>query len=130
MDPNHDPSDPFSHQYYSMATELSDDMPHCFAHPPHNRGFPSNSTFEVSLQRKDGTPDLMRYKAKYPLQYVGRMLASDVNDCCFGTTRRSLADLLIERVLENAVRWYKSAPSHIGSTRLNDTMSMHFYNQS
>jgi len=58
MDPNHDPSDPLSHQYYSMATELSDDMPHCFAHPPHKRGFPSNSTFEVSLQRKDGTPDL------------------------------------------------------------------------
>jgi transposase InsO family protein len=129
MDPNHDPSDPLSDQYYSMATELSDELAHCFAHLPAQAGIPFELDFRSIAAAQDRDAELNALKATYPLQYVDRMLAPDVNVCCYSAQPEDFWKVYLpNELLENAVRWYHLALSHLGSTRVYDTMSMHFYN--
>jgi hypothetical protein len=131
LDPDNDPSDPLSDQFYSMATELNDDMAHCFAHLPAQVGIPFELDFQRIAAAQERDADLTALKATYPLhcQYVDRMLAPDINVCCYTAQPADPWRIYLpNELLENAVRWYHLALSHLGSTRVNDTMSMHFYN--
>jgi hypothetical protein len=125
----YDPMDLHSNAYYSMATEQDDDLAHCFAQLPDQAGIPFVLDLQTIAQAQERDADLTQLKATHPLQYVDRLLAPDVQVCCYEKQPQdSLRIYLPDELLETAVRWYHLALSHIGSNRLYDTMSMHFYN--
>ena len=119
----------FSNSYYSMAIESSDDLVHCFAHLPAQSGILFQLDFETIAQAQGRDAALNALKAQYPLKYVDHLLALNTNICCYSAKPEdSLRIYLPDELLENSIRWYHLALSHIGSNRLFDTMSMHFYN--
>ena len=126
----YDPLDPISNSLSMMAIESSDDLVHCFAHLPDQSGIPFQLDFGTIAQAQERDAALTALKAKFPLQYVDRLLATDTNVCCHTTKPDDpLRIYLPDELLENSVRWYHLALSHVGSNRLFDTMSMHFYNK-
>ena len=84
-----------------------------------------------TTRAQDRDADLQMLKAEHPLQYVDRLLAPDIHVCCYTAQPDDPWRIyLLDELLENAVRWYHLALSHIGSNRLHDTsMSMHLYNK-
>ena len=66
---------------------------------------------------------------RHPQRYAQQLLAPGVNVICYmPAPNQPWKIYLPNEVLGNAIRWYHLALSHIGMTRLYDTMSMHFYN--
>ena len=119
-----------SNQYFSMAIEPSDDLAHCFAHLPDQAGIPFQLDFGTIAEAQGRDADLAASKAEHPLQYVDQLLATDTNICCYTAQPDDpLRIYLPDELLENSIRWYHLALSHVGSNRLFDTMSMHFYNK-
>jgi len=112
-----------------MATEQDDDLAHCFAQLLEQAGIPFVLDLQTIAQAQERDANLMQLKARHPLQYVDQLLAPDVHVCCYEKQPQDpLRIYLPDELLVTAVRWYHLALSHIGSNRLYDTMSMHFFN--
>jgi transposase InsO family protein len=74
-------------------------------------------------------PKLPVLRQKSPEQYEEILLAPDTLVWCYQEDiTKPWKIYLPEALLDNAIRWYHLALGHIGSTRLLETMSLHFCN--
>ena len=93
-------------------------------------GIPFQLDFGTIAEAQIRDADLAAIKANNPLKFTDELLTADINICCYSAQPGDPLRIYIpDELLENSVRWYHLALSHVGSNQLFDTMSMHFYNR-
>lgn len=118
----------FKNEYYSMATD-EPDLRDCFVHLPVQQGNPFVADYENIARAQDRDADLQALARQHPEHYVQHLLAPDVNVWCYIREPQVPWKIYLPiELVEPMVRWYHLALGHIGTTRLFDTMSMHFHN--
>ena len=71
---------------------------------------PFQLDFGTIAQAQERDAALPALKAKHPLQYVDRLLATDMNICCYTAQPDDpLRIYLPDELLENSVRWFHLA---------------------
>jgi hypothetical protein len=121
------PEAPLS-SYFSMALD-DDDLLDCFVHLPASSGLDFTLDYESIAQAQDRDAELAQLAAHQPQCYVRQMLAPNQMVYCYIPEPGAPWKIYLpNELLENTVRYYHLVRSHTGTTRLYDTISMHFYN--
>ena len=114
--------------YYSMAAD-DNELLECFVHLPDQAGIPFVLDYRTISEAQNQDAELKALIEKHPLQYVKQALAPDTwVHCYIKETNSPWKVYLPNSLLSDAIKWYHLALSHTGSTRLYDTMKMHFHN--
>jgi hypothetical protein len=117
-----------SEQFYSMAIDDAD-LLDCFVHLPTQQGNPFVVDYENIADAQGRDAELAALAQQHPQKFVKQLLAPDVNVWCYIKAENAPWKIYLpNELLEPSIRWYHLALGHIGSTRLNDTIAMHFYN--
>jgi transposase InsO family protein len=120
-----DQMDPLN-AFYSMAID-DDDLFDCFVHLPEAEGIPFQLDYPTIAAAQAGDALLQQRLQDQPQQYARQLLAPNVQVICRMENNAPWKICLPDASLDNAVRWYHLALSHLGSRRLYDTISTHFY---
>jgi hypothetical protein len=98
---------------------------------PASAGLEFTFNYESIAQAQERDAGLGQLTACQPQRYVRQMLApkNRMVYCYIPEPRAPWKIYLPNELLENAVRYYHLVLSHVGTTRLYDTISMHFYNR-
>jgi transposase InsO family protein len=123
-----DQTDPLN-AFYSMAID-DNDLFDCFVHLPDAEGVPFQMDYQTIANAQAGDALLQQRLQEQPQRYARQMLAPGTEVVCYmpeGNVPWKIC--LPDAILDNAVRWYHLALSHLGSRRLHDTISKHFYHQ-
>ena len=114
--------------FYSMATD-ENDLLDCFVNLPDQSGIPFVLDYETISQAQTQDAELLELAARYPQKYVQQVLAPDTQVYCYISEPNAPWKIYLPNaLLENAIQWYHLALSHIGISRVYDTITMHFYN--
>jgi RNase H-like domain found in reverse transcriptase/Integrase zinc binding domain len=113
--------------FQSLA--LEDDLIDCFLHLPLSENIPFILTYANIAQAQPGDAQLQTLQAQKPNQYIQKLLVPNLSLWCFQKAyNRPWRIYLPHVLLESVVKWYHHVLSHVGQTRLTDTMSLTFYN--
>jgi len=116
--------------FYSMASDGDDDLVMSFAHLPAQSGIPFVLDYRTIADAQDRDAGLQQLAQQEPERYVRQLLAPNTQVYCHIRQPNDPWKIYLpEELLDHAVRWYHLALSHVGSNRLLDTMSMHFYSK-
>jgi len=114
--------------FYSMAID-DPDLIDCFVHLPAQQGLNLSLDYESIAEAQERDAVLQAAAENDPQRYVRQLLAPDTLVWCYiSAPGRPWKIYLPSELLENAINWYHLALSHIGGSRLYDTMNMHYYN--
>jgi transposase InsO family protein len=115
--------------FYSMAID-DDDLFDCFVHLPDQAGIPFVLDYETIADAQTRDAELQQLAQQEPTKYIRQLLAPNIHVWCYINEPNAPWKIFIPNELfEPAIRWYHLALGHIGSSRLWDTMKMHFYNR-
>jgi transposase InsO family protein len=115
--------------FFSMVIDDLD-LSECFVHLPDQQGVPFQLDFQNIAQAQTEDAGLLQERQSRPQHFQRRPYAPGVQLYCFVPTPGGAGHIYLPaNLLRNSVRWYHLALGHCGSTRLNDTMQMHFYHQ-
>ncbi|CAJ1961137.1 unnamed protein product [Cylindrotheca closterium] len=113
--------------FYSMATDLQ--LLNCFVHLPVQDSLPFVLDFKSIADAQTQDAELTELTQTKPQQYVQHTFAQDTQVYCYVRDANSpLKIYLPTQLLQPTIQWYHAALSHPGSTRLKDTMRIHFHN--
>ena len=105
------------------------DLVDCFVHLPAQQGHEFVLDYETIANAQAQDAELQNLVQKYPQRYVQQLLAPNLQVYCYiPNPNDSWKIYLPNALLEPSIHWYHHALSHIGGSRLYDTMSMHFHN--
>jgi hypothetical protein len=114
---------------YSMAID-DDDLLDCFVHLPDQAGIPFVLDYETIADAQTRDAELQHSVQQEPNKYVQQMLAPNTHVWCYIKEPHAPWKIFLpNELLEPSIRWYHLALGHVGSSRLGDTMQMHFYNR-
>jgi hypothetical protein len=123
-----DPNDPLNN-FYSMAIDDSD-LLDCFVHLPDQSGIEFVLDYETIADAQIRDAELQQLVVSHPQWYVHKMLAPDLSVYCYIKEPNAQWKIYLpNELLDPAINWYHLALSHIGSTRLYETITMNFYNK-
>jgi hypothetical protein len=124
--PLHESNDSF----YSMAID-DPSLLDCFVHLPDQAGVPFVLTYENIAEAQARDAELLQFIANEPNKFVPQMLSPNISVYCYVRQPNEPWKIYLPtELLDSAIRWYHLALSHIGSSRLYDTiMSLHFYHR-
>jgi hypothetical protein len=123
-------NDTLDDSFYSMAIDDPSLLDY-FVHLPEQAGLPSVLTYENIAEAQAQDAELLQFVANEPNKLVPQMLAPNISVYCYIRQPNGPWKIYLPtELLNSAVRWYHMALSHIGSSRLYDTMSLHFYHRS
>ena len=116
-----------SQSFYSLLED--EDLVDCFVNLPANENVPFELRYDAIRDAQQNDQQLPVLRQKHPDQYEEILLAPDTLVWCHQEDiTKPTRIYLPESLLNNAIRWYHLALGHIGSTRLYETMSLHFHN--
>mmetsp|Transcript_89531 Transcript_89531/g.175229 ORF Transcript_89531/g.175229 Transcript_89531/m.175229 type:complete len:1053 (-) Transcript_89531:4218-7376(-) len=114
---------------FSMAID-DDDLRDCFVHLPDQSGAQFTLDYKTIAEAQARDAELAELRAQHPAKYVQQMLAPDTMVYCFIKEPNAPWKIYLpNELLDDAVRFYHLALSHVGMNRLYDTMSLHFHNR-
>ena len=112
--------------FSTMADD--DDLLDCFVHLPLTENVPFVLSFQDISQAQHGDARLQLLRERTPAEFQQHLLATDTNVWCYNPANAVRWKIYLpDALLVRAVRWYHLSLSHIGTSRLTDTMSMTFY---
>jgi hypothetical protein len=121
---------PSNDSHYSMAID-NPSLLDCFVHLLDQAGVPFVLTYENIAEAQAGGAELLQFIANEPNKFVSQILAPNISVYChIRQPNEPWKIYLPTELLDSAIRWYHLALSHIGNSRLYDTMSLHFYHRS
>lgn len=113
--------------FYSMATDSQ--LVNCFLHLPVQDSLPFRLDFKSIAEAQAQDAELTELKQSHPNQYVNHTFAEDTQVCCYvKDANASIKVYLPNAMIQPTIQWYHAALSHPGSTRLKDTLRIHFHN--
>jgi transposase InsO family protein len=114
--------------FYSMAMD-DDELYDCFVHLPDQLGVPFQLDYQVIAQAQVQDATLLRQRQAQPLTIQQRLYAPGTSLYCYVATPGGEGKIYLpDCLLKDTVRWYHLALGHCGTTRLADTLRMHFHN--
>lgn len=115
--------------YFSMAID-DDDLRDCFVHLPDQAGAQFALDYKTIAEAQARDAELVELQAQHPAKFIQQMLAPDTMVYCFIKEPNAPWKIYLpNELLDDAVRFYHLALSHVGMNRLYDTLSLHFYNR-
>ena len=112
-----------------LSIELDNEsLLECFLHHPHlpdEIAFPLDYPLLRSRQLQDST--LLQQQSNNPDKYPTVHLDGTELICYVTTKNESWCIVIPNTLLDSIISWYHQILSHIGMTRLYDTISVHFY---
>ena len=101
----------------------------CFLHLPVQDSLPFRVDFKTIVEAQLQDAELTQLKQTKPQQYVLHTFAEDTQVCCIlKDANAALKIYLPIQMIQSTIQWYHAALSHPGSTRLKDTLRIHFHN--
>ena len=120
---------PSTDSFYTMAID-DDDLLDCFVHLPASSGVPFVLDYATIAAAQGRDASLTQLALDKPQQYVRQLLAPETEVLCYIKEPNAPWKIVIpDELLRTAIQWYHLSLGHIGTTRLIDTLSMHFYNR-
>jgi transposase InsO family protein len=120
------PADPLS-SFYSMADDPQ--LLNCFVHLPIHENLVFNLDFQSIAEAQAQDAELTELRQSKPQQYVQHTFADDIQLYCYvKDADAALKIYLPNQMIQSTIQWYHYALSHPGSTRLKDTIRIHFHN--
>jgi len=113
--------------FYSMATDSQ--LLNCFVHLPIQESLPFQLDFQSIAEAQAQDAELADLRQSKPEKYVQHTFSNDTQVYCYlKEPDAPLKIYLPNAMIQPTIRWYHFALSHPGSTRLKDTIKIHFYN--
>ena len=104
------------------------DLLDCFVHLPAQQGVPFQMDFPTIALNQQADVELQQHAARSPDKILQVQMAPNVSIMCYVPEPNAPWKIYLpQQLLTNAVRWYHLSLGHIGSSRLHDTLRMHFY---
>ena len=114
--------------FFSMVTDDTD-LRDCFVHLPDQHGVPFQLDYHTIAQAQLQDAALQQQRQTQPLRIQRRLFAPGMQLYCYITTPGGQGKIYLPDVLlQDSVKWYHLALGHSGTTRLADTLRMHFHN--
>lgn len=115
--------------FYSMAID-EDDLVDCFVHLPDQAGLPFVLSYDTIADAQTRDAELTALVQRNPQQFIQQQLAPNVLVYCYIPAQNEPWKIYLpNELLNDAIHWYHLSLSHLGSSRLYDTMRQHFYNK-
>ena len=113
--------------YYSVANDPQ--LLNCFVHLPVQDSLPFVIDYTTIADAQSRDAGLQQLRQQHPQQYVQHALAPDTQVYCYVKNPDANWKIYLpNELLLPTIQWYHAALSHPGSTRLKDTMRIHFHN--
>jgi Integrase zinc binding domain len=107
----------------------NDDLIDLFVHLPLLENVPFVLDYQLIAQAQIGDAQLQQLHNSTPAKFQQQLLAPNISIWCHTVDHNQQGKIYLpDALLEQAIRWYHLALSHIGTHRLTDTMSETFYN--
>jgi transposase InsO family protein len=101
----------------------------CFVHLPDQQNVPFQMDYPTIAETQLQDAVLLQQAQATPQKVQRRLLAPGTLVYCYITTPGGPWKIYLPgNLLKNVVRWYHLALGHCGTSRLADTLRMHFYN--
>jgi transposase InsO family protein len=124
-----DSSDPLDEveQFHQLASH-DDDLIDCFVHLPTAENIPNVLDYRTIAQAQTGDAWLQQLRHQHPAKFSHNLLAPNTAVWCYtAEPNKPWKVYLPDNLLLRAIQWYHHALSHIGQSRLGDTMSLVYY---
>ena len=106
-----------------------DDLIDCFVHLPTTENIPNVLDYRTIAQAQTGDARLQTLRNQHPAKFSQNLLAPNTQVWCYtAEPNKPWRIYLPDAILLRAIQWYHFALSHIGQSRLTDTMSLIYYN--
>ena len=113
--------------FHSMVLD-DDKLLDCFVHLPQQAGVPFQMDYAMIVLNQQNDADLQDHAARSPDRVAQIQLAPNTSVYCYIPEPNAPWKVYLPRqLLNNVVRWYHLSLGHIGTSRLYDTLRMHFF---
>jgi transposase InsO family protein len=114
--------------FFSIVTD-DPELLDCFVHLPDQHEIPFQMDYQTIAEAQVQDAVLLQQAQAKPLQVQRRLLAPGIHVYCYIATPGGQWKIYLpSSLLRNVVRWYHFALGHCGTSRLADTLRMHFHN--
>jgi hypothetical protein len=114
---------------YNLLASNDDNLIDCFVHLPMTENIPNVLDYRTIAQAQVGDARLLLLRNQHPNKCQQHLLAPGTQVWCYtAEPNKPWKIYLPDALLVRAIQWYHHALSHIGQSRLADTMSLVYYN--